>query len=434
MHDIKFIRKYPEVFDAAMRIRGFDNMASKILAIDEEVRKKKTELQELQTLQNVISNSIGEIKSSGVVSNIVYAKISEHELIKEAESIKFKSQVIESEVAVNESKIKEFLVSLPNLPDSDVPFGKDENDNILIREYGAAKIFDFKPKQHFELGENLGQMDFQVAAMMSGSRFVLLKNDISQMQRALINFMIDIHTEHFGYTEISVPYLVSDAAMFNTGQLPKMDEESFKTTDGYRLIPTAEVPLTNIVANSILSEEKLPLRFVAYSPCFRSEAGSAGRDTRGMLRQHQFSKVELVSITRPQDSKEEHERMTSAAEEILNKLELPYRVMLLCSQDMGFAAQKTYDIEVWMPGQDCYREISSCSNCGDFQAIRMKARYHEYHSGENRFVHTLNGSGLPIGRTTIAIMENYQDMHGNISIPTVLQPYMHNKKVIEMVS
>ena len=318
-------------------------------------------------------------------------------------------------------------VFLPNLPDEDVPVG-DEECNQEIKTVGEKKEFDFEAKEHFDLGENLGLMDFEKASKISGARFVIQQGSLARLERAIANFMLDLHTTEFDYQEVNVPILVRDNALYGTGQLPKFEEDLFKTINDYYLIPTAEVPLTNMTRDSIIDIADLPLRFVAHTPCFRSEAGAAGRDTRGIMRQHQFYKVELVSLTDANNSKNEHERMLSCAEEVLKRLGLNYRVMLLASQDMGFSANKTYDIEVWLPGQRAYREISSCSNCGDFQSRRMNSRYKV--DASTKFIHTLNGSGLAVGRTLIAIMENYQNSDGSISIPDVLQPYMHNNKTL----
>jgi seryl-tRNA synthetase len=316
------------------------------------------------------------------------------------------------------------LSGLPNQPEADVPVGPDEEANIEVRRHGTPPVFDFKPKEHFEIGEALGLMDFEAASKLSGSRFVVLHGALARLERALSTFMLDIHSTEFGYSETSVPLLVREHTAFGTGNLPKFEEDLFKTTDGFYLIPTAEMVLTNLVRDGVLGEDELPLRFIAHTPCFRSEAGAAGRDTRGMLRQHQFYKVEMVSISHPDDSKNELDRMTGCAEAILQRLGIPYRAMLLSSGDMGFSAKRTYDLEGWMPGQDCYREISSCSNCGDFQARRMSARYKPKQGKGTNFVHTLNGSGLAVGRTLIAVMENYQLADGGFAIPEALQPYM----------
>ena len=323
------------------------------------------------------------------------------------------------------------LSAIPNTPLDDVPVGNDEADNIEVRTWGNVPTFAFDPKEHFDLGETLGMMDFETAVKISGARFVILTGALARLERALGNFMLNLQTEEHGYTEVNPPALVNDATMYGTGQLPKFGDDLFKTTDGYWMIPTAEVPLTNIVAGEILDADNLPYRYTAMTWCFRSEAGSAGRDTRGMIRQHQFSKVEMVSVTKAEDSTAELERMTECAEEILKRLELPFRTVVLATGDMGFGARKTFDIEVWLPGQNAYREISSCSNCGDFQARRMKARYREKGEKEIKFVHTLNGSGLAIGRTLIAVLENYQQEDGSINIPVALRPYMGGIDVIK---
>ncbi len=421
--DIKFIRESPEQFDNGLIARGMKPQSASIIAIDIELLQQQQKLQELQARRNEIARQVGQLKSRGEDSTHIVA---------EAEQLKSAIPSIEARTLELQEQLHNILALIPNHPAQDVPRGKDADSNVEVRNYGKPPVFNFTPKHHYELGEQLGQMDFKTAAAMSGSRFVILKKDLARLERALANFMLDIHTNEFGYTEISPPTLVKDEAMFGVGQLPKFDEESFRTREGLRLIPTSEVSLTNMVANTIIPELELPLRFTAYTPCYRSEAGSAGQDTRGMIRLHQFHKVEMVSITRPHDSVEEHERMTSCAEEILNRLELPYRVMALCTGDLGFAAAKTYDIEVWLPAQQRYREISSCSNCTDFQARRLKARYKDYTSQKNYFVHTLNGSGLPIGRTIVAIMENYQNADGSIAIPDNLQQYMGGKKFINL--
>ncbi|MDE3015335.1 MAG: serine--tRNA ligase [Pseudomonadota bacterium] len=426
MHDIKFIRANPEAFDAAMEKRGLEPQSKEILELDAEDRHLQTSFQELQAKHNAIAKRIGMAKAKGedITSTLQEAAYIKKELDEFAQNAAFEGV----------GGAEELLEKLPNIPAEDVPEGESEKDNKQIREWGKKPELSFKPKEHFDLGEALGLMDFESAAKISGSRFVVLKGALARMERALASFFLDMNTQA-GYTEIVPPFLVRDNAVYGTGQLPKFGEDLFKTTDGYWLIPTAEVPLTNLVADSILDEEKLPLRFTAYTPCFRSEAGAAGKDTRGMIRQHQFSKVEMVSITHPDKSKEEHERMTACAEAILKKLGLHYRVMLLCTGDMGFSAEKTCDIEVWLPGQGAYREISSCSNCGAFQARRMKARFkpkggQKNNKGGNEFVHTLNGSGLPIGRTMVAILENYQQENGTIAIPDALVPYMGGLKSI----
>lgn len=415
MIDIKIIRENPEILDHALLNRGAKPIAQELLAIDNNLRILQQKLQDLNTQRNEVARNIGHCKQH---------KTDETEHLKQAAEIKAALPVLEEEITAANHLLQHMLDELPNIPSSEVPIAADESGNQEISRFGTPKHFEFPPKEHFDLGEAMGTMDFTTAANMSGSRFVLLYKDLARMERALANFMLDMHTQEFGYTEVSPPLLVRDSAMYGTGQLPNLDADSFKVDGKFRLIPTAEVSLTNIVADKILAEEELPLRFTAHTPCFRSEAGSAGRDTRGMIRVHQFSKVELVSIVRPQDAKKEHERMLAAAEEVLKRLELPYRVMLLCTGDMGFTSTKTYDIEVWLPGQNKYREISSCSNCGDFQARRMKARYKELSTGHNIFLHTLNGSALAVGRTMVAILENYQNHDGSISIPKALQPYM----------
>lgn len=419
MHDIKAIRSNPDAFDAAMKRRKLPPQSAEILKLDEKKRGRQTELQALLQKRNEVAGSIGKAKAKGED----VAPIME-------EAAKLKQTITDMEAALSErGELEALLETLPNTPAADVPDGKDEHDNKQVRAWGEKPKFSFKPKEHFDLGEALGQMDFATAAKMSGARFVMLSGALARMERALASFFLDNNLAA-GYTEIVPPFMVRDNAMYGTGQLPKFAEDLFKTTNDFWLIPTAEVPLTNMVADMILEEEKLPLRFTAYTPCFRSEAGSAGKDTRGMIRQHQFSKVELVSITHPDQSKEEHERMTAHAESMLKKLGLTYRTVLLCTGDMGFGSEKTYDIEVWLPGQDTYREISSCSNCGAFQARRMKARFKPKEGKGNEFVHTLNGSGLPIGRTLVAILENYQNADGSITIPEALRPYMGGLQVI----
>ncbi len=416
MHDIKFIRQNPEAFDAGLKRRGLEPQSASILALDEQKRKLQTELQNKQSEKNRFAKEIGMAKAKGDHARA-------EELLLEQKVAVAVNAAGEGEVSQLEVQLNDILSSLPNMPAGDVPDGKDEHDNKEVGNWGKKPEFTFKPKEHFELGEALGLMDFEGGAKLSGARFVVLKGALARLERALANFFLDEQAAN-GYTEVAPPYLVRDAAAFGTGQLPKFAEDLFKTENGYWLIPTAEVPLTNLVADSILSEDQLPIRYTAYTPCFRSEAGAAGRGTRGMIRQHQFAKVEMVSITTPESSEDEHERMTKCAEALLQKLGLPYRTMLLCTGDMGFSSEKTYDIEVWLPGQGAYREISSCSNCGAFQARRMKARFKAKNAKDNQFVHTLNGSGLPIGRTMVAILENYQQADGSITIPEVLRPYM----------
>lgn len=418
MHDIRFIRANPDKFNAGMKKRGLDIKAEEILAVDVEVRDLRTKVQGQQQKVNDLSKQIGVLKGNGGNAAEVADLMSQVE--------KAKSEMIELEVSLSEreTKLNEYLITIPNLLSDEVPFGVDENDNTCVKTHGSITKLNFKPKQHFELGEDLGMMDFEQTAKISGSRFVTLKSTLARLERALVNFMLDIHTKEFGYTEMSTPFMVRESTMYGVGQLPKFADDSFVVDNGdYRLIPTAEVTLTSMVADMIVNEAELPIRLTGHTPCFRSEAGSAGRDTRGMIRLHQFSKVELVSIVKPEDSANEHERMLTAAETVLQRLEIPYRVMLLCSQDTGFCAAKTYDIEAWLPGQGAYREISSCSNCHGFQARRMKARYKTQNG--NEFLHTLNGSGLPIGRTIVAIMENYQNEDGSISIPSCLVSYMN---------
>jgi seryl-tRNA synthetase len=356
-------------------------------------------------------------------------------LSKRSEELKSIIPALEEKESALKKQLEEILSTLPNRVLDETPVGKDEADNVVLRTIGEPKTFGFKALQHFELGETLGQMDFERAVKLSGSRFVVLKRDLARLERALAHFMLDLHTTEFGYTEVSVPLMAHDQTLYGTGLLPKFKDDLFQTTRGDWLIPTAEVVLTNLVAGEILKEEDLPLRFVAYTPCFRSEAGAAGRDTRGMIRLHQFNKVELVSITTPQASKAEHERMTSCAEEVLKRLGLSYRVLDLCTGDIGFQSARTYDLEVWLPGQEAYREISSCSNCFDFQGIRMQTRYRATSDSATKSaltpVHTLNGSGLAVGRTLVAVLENYQQQDGSIAIPEVLRPYMNGQKTIE---
>ena len=423
MHDIRFIRDTPEAFDAGLSKRSLAPLSASILALDAEARAVTTQLQELQARRNEASKQIGAAK----------AKKDEAEaqrLMAEVSAIKDDLTAGDLEEKARQKTLFDALAAIPNLPADDVPPGKDENDNVQIRSHGEARVPNFPAKEHFDLGEALGQMDFETASKMSGARFVVTRGQLARLERALGNFMLDLHTSEVGYTETNPPMLVRDEAVFGTGQLPKFSEDLFRTENGYWLIPTAEVSLTNIVRETIMTEAELPKRFTAWTPCFRSEAGAAGRDTRGMIRQHQFSKVELVSITTPDQSDAEHERMTQAAETVLKRLGLSFRTMKLCAGDMGFSARKTYDIEVWLPGQGRYREISSCSNCGDFQARRMDARYRPSGEKGTRFVHTLNGSGLAVGRTLIAVMENYQQGNGTIAVPDALKPYMGGIEVI----
>ncbi len=420
MFDIKKIRDNPKDFDTNLAKRGLNPNSDLLIKIDEENRTAIAKAQSLQEERNSKSKLIGEYASSGNVDEA-------NKLKEEVSSLKSKLHDLENRQKEIAERLKLELSILPNLPDEDVPVG-DEECNQEIKTSGEKKEFDFEVKEHFDLGENLGLMDFEKASKISGARFVIQQGSLARLERAIANFMLDLHTTEFDYQEVNVPILVRDNALYGTGQLPKFEEDLFKTINDYYLIPTAEVPLTNMTRDSIIDIADLPLRFVAHTPCFRSEAGAAGRDTRGIMRQHQFYKVELVSLTDANNSKNEHERMLSCAEEVLKRLGLNYRVMLLASQDMGFSANKTYDIEVWLPGQRAYREISSCSNCGDFQSRRMNSRYKV--DASTKFIHTLNGSGLAVGRTLIAIMENYQNSDGSISIPDVLQPYMHNNKTL----
>ena len=468
MFDIKWIRENPDDFDAAMARRGLEPQSPALIKLDAKRREAQTRTQKIQAERNKLSKEIGEAKSKGEDASAIIEEV-------------LKSKVAEGEAdaaaGTAAAALKALMAKLPNMPLDDVPDGADENDNREVSCIGELPKFDFEPKEHFDIGEALGMMDFETAAKLAGARFVVLSGALAQMERALANFMLDHNTREYGYTEVNPPALVNDATMFGTGQLPKFGDDSFSTSKSKRtyerteitrnqqlisktdecnpadielfrepfiaqdgqdekiqdrlwLIPTAEVPLTNIVADQIVAGEGLPRRYTAMSWCFRSEAGAAGKDTRGMIRQHQFTKVEMVSVTTPEQSADELERMTKCAEDILKRLSLPFRTVTLCTGDMGFGACKTYDIEVWLPGQDRYREISSCSNCGDFQARRMKARFRDKGAKETRFVHTLNGSGLAVGRTLIAIMENGQQADGSVAIPETLRPYMGGLEVI----
>lgn len=421
MIDLKFIRQNLEKFDEAMRSRGSEIKAEEILKLDEEVRKKTFLIQELQAKRNKIAQEVALAKKSG-------ADISQ--VLDESKKINLELASLEKDFSAEE-KLNELLATIPNIPHQSVPPGKSEEENVEIERFGEIKNFSFTPKSHVELGEGLKMLDFEQSALMSGARFSTLSGNLARLERALSNFMLDVALEH-GYTEISPPNLVKSEAMKFSGQLPKFAEEAFKTSDSdpYWLIPTSEVSLVNLVAKKILPEDELPLRFTAYTPCFRREAGSAGKDTRGMIRQHQFKKVELVSITTAEQSEAEHERMTTVSCEILKRLNLPFRKILLCTGDMGFCAQKTYDLEVWLPSQAKYREISSCSNCGDFQARRGSIRYKSKADGKNYFAHTLNGSALAVGRTLIAIMENYQNQDSSVDVPGALISYMKGIKKI----
>jgi seryl-tRNA synthetase len=465
MHDIRFIREHPDAFDRALSRRGLEPQALRLIALDEKRREKILALETAQARRNEASKLIGAAKKSNEEETA-------QALMAEVAALKESIPKLEVEEKAASKALSDALAEIPNLPADDVPDGKDANDNVERHHFGAKRDYAFKPKQHFDLGEALGQMDFETAAKLSGARFVVLKKGLARLERALGQFMLDVHTsEPHNYTEVAPPLLVRDEVMFGTAQLPKFVEDQFLGTtvdeigawsenilyqiekgvstpdlsghlqkntgrllthQNWRwLIPTAEVPLTNLVRESIVDEAELPMRLTACTPCFRAEAGAAGKDTRGIIRQHQFTKVELVSITTPEQSKDEHERMLSCAEEVLKRLDLHYRVMTLCAGDMGFAAQKTYDIEVWLPGQNMYREISSCSVCGEFQARRMNARYRTKEGRNVRQVHTLNGSGVAVGRALIAVMETYQQDDGSIAVPEALALYMGGIKKIE---
>ena len=417
MHDIKYIRENPEEFDAVLMKRGVEAVGQKILSLDEQSRALKTELQNGQARRNEASKAIGKAKGQG-------DEESAQALMAEVAELKSKLPEVEDKERDVSRRLQDILAALPNLPADDVPPGADEDDNVEIDRSGVPRVFDFPAREHSDIGPALG-LDFETAAQMSGARFAFLRGQMARLQRGIGQFMLDQQTMTNGFQECAPPVLVRDQAMFGTGQLPKFSEDSFQTTDGRWLIPTAEVSLTNSVSGQILEEAELPIRLTALTLCFRSEAGSAGKDTKGLIRQHQFEKVEMVAIAHPDNSAAEHVRMTEAAESILKTLELPYRKMLLCAGDMGATARKTFDLEVWLPGQNTYREISSISNCGDFQARRMNARFRpEGEEKGTRFVHTLNGSGLAVGRTLVAVLENYQQADGSVTIPPALLPYM----------
>lgn len=413
MHDIRLVRANPEAFDAAMARRGVAPVAASIVALDARVRDAQTRVQGLLAERNEIGKSVGIAKRKG-----------EDTAALEARGREVAGEIAAAEAALPEqqAELKGILESLPNILDPEVPDGPDETANVVLHTHGEPRMPNFTAREHFEIGEALGLMDFPAAAKLAGARFVVLKGALARLERALGQWMLDLHTTEHGYTEHVVPLLVNDATMYGTGQLPKFAEDLFVTTDGRYLIPTAEVPLTNLVRDEILQPTQLPIRATALSPCFRSEAGSAGRDTRGMLRQHQFTKVELVSITAPDQSDAEHERMTQASERVLTELGLTWRRVFLCSGDTGFGAARTYDLEVWLPGQKAWREISSCSNCRDFQARRMKARVKI--GKDNVLLHSLNGSGVAVGRALIAVLETHQNEDGSVTIPPVLRPYM----------
>ena len=417
MHDMKAIREAPKAFDAALKTRGLGAQAAVLIALDEKRRALLTDNQALQARRNEASREIGAAMKAGDKDRADALKA-------EVAEIKQRLQDREAEAHRLDEELLDALSNIPNLPLEDVPVGENEDDNVLFRTVGDPVELGFKAKEHFELGEALGGMDFEHAAALSGSRFVVLKGHIARLSRALGQFMIDLHTSEYGYEEMNTPVLVRGEAAYNTGQLPKFEDDLFKTTTDHYLIPTAEVSLTAYHAGEILDTEDLPKRFTALSQCFRSEAGAAGRDTRGMIRQHQFEKVELVSLVTAENGLGELDRMLGAAEEVLKRLGLSYRVVTLCTGDMGFGARKTYDIEVWLPGQGRYREISSCSYCGDFQGRRMKLRHRPRGEKRTDFVHTLNGSGLAVGRTLIAVLENYQQADGSIRVPPALKPYM----------
>lgn len=417
MFDIRWIRENADAFDAGLALRGAEPYAARLIELDEARRSHLQKLQDAQSRRNSASKEIGQAMGAGDKDKAEVLKA-------EVGDLKAIIQSGEEEERRIDEQLNAILSTLPNLPLAEVPAGKNEADNVEVRRVGEVKPLGFEARQHFEIGEALGLMDFETAARMSGARFTILKGGLARLERAIGQFMLDLQTTEHGYTEVNPPLLVRDEALFGTGQLPKFADDLFHTTDERWLIPTSEVPLTNMVRERILEPDELPIRVTSLTPCFRAEAGAAGRDTRGMIRQHQFWKVEMVSVTAPETSRDELDRMTGCAEEILKRLCLPYRVMALCAGDMGFGAQMTYDIEVWLPGQDAYREISSCSVCGDFQARRMNARVREETGKGTRFVHTLNGSGLAVGRTLVAVIENYQREDGTIAIPEALKPYM----------
>ena len=425
MHDIKAIRDNPQAFDAGLGRRGLAALSPSLIEIDLQKRAVQNALQDMLNKRNGLSKDVGEAMKKGDKDR--------------AEAIKAEVAALKDAIAKGEederqltAKLNDMLAAIPNIPLDEVPDGVDEHGNVEVRRWGTPPGHNFEPRQHFEVGETLKMMDFETAAKISGARFVVTKGALAKLERALAQYMLDTQTEKNGYTEHNVPLMVNDASVFGTGQLPKFSEDLFKTTDGRWLIPTAEVSLTNLVRETIIDEAQLPMRLTSCTPCFRAEAGSAGRDTRGMIRQHQFTKVELVSITTPEQSREELERMTASAESILQGLGLHYRVMRLCAGDMGFGARMTYDLEVWLPGQKAFREISSCSVCGDFQARRMDARYKPAEGKGTRFVHTLNGSGLAVGRTLVAVLENYQNADGSVTIPEALRGYMGGMTRIEV--
>ena len=426
MHDLKMIRENPEAFDAALARRGASPVGAQIVALDERRRALLTQVQDGQARRNEASKAIGAAMGHGDSARADALKA-------EVAALKETMPALEEQERALGAELDALLAAIPNLPMDDVPQGADESENVEVARWGEPRIFDFAPKDHADLGPPLG-LDFETGVAISGSRFTFMRGQMARLNRALGQFMLDHQTAVNGYAECNTPVLVNDGAMYGTDKLPKFAEDSFRTTDGRWLIPTAEVSLTSSVAGKILDDATLPIRMTALTLCFRSEAGAAGKDTKGLIRQHQFEKVELVSVTRPEDSAAEHERMTSAAESILQALDLPYRKLLLCTGDMGFGARKTYDLEVWLPGQGLYREISSCSNCGDFQARRMNSRYRPAEGKNNVFVHTLNGSGLAVGRTLVAVLENYQQADGSVTVPEVLRAYMGGLERLEPVA
>ncbi len=419
MLDLKWIRENPAHLDAALKRRGAAAVSAHVIELDTAHRATITELQSLQSRRNDVSKQIGGVKAKGGDAAPLMAEVAQ---------IKDRMTALEAQEKEQAEKVRGVLLTIPNVLHADVPEGADETGNVELHKWGTPRKFDFAVKDHADIGAALKLMDFDQAAVMSGARFVILKGALARLERAIAQFMLDTHTDENGYTEVNPPLLVKDTALIGTGQLPKFAEDLYRTNVDAWLIPTSEVPLTNLVAERIVDGAELPMRVTAFTPCFRSEAGSAGRDTKGMIRNHQFEKVELVSICAPEESEAEHQRMTHCAEKILQRLELPYRALALCAGDMGFGMMRTYDLEVWLPSQETYREISSCSNAGDFQARRMNARYRPVGETKGtRFVHTLNGSGLAVGRTLVAILENYQEADGSVRIPTVLQRYMGGK-------
>jgi seryl-tRNA synthetase len=426
MHDLKYIRENPQDFDAALIRRGAAPVAASVLALDENRRALLTEMQNAQARRNEASKAIGAAMGKGDIATAEALKA-------EVAALKDTLPALEEQERAAGEELDTLLAGLPNLPADDTPDGADETENVEIARWGTPRSFEFEPRDHADLGPVLG-LDFETGVAISGARFTFMRGQMARLNRALGQFMLDYQTGQRGYTECATPYLVRQESLFGTGQLPKFAEDNFQTTDGRWLIPTAEVSLTNSVREQILDESALPIRMTALTPCFRSEAGAAGRDTKGLIRQHQFEKVELVSIVRPEDSAAEHERMVESAEGILQALELPYRKMLLCTGDMGASARKTYDLEVWLPGQGLYREISSCSNCGDWQARRMNTRYRPAESKGNVFVHTLNGSGLAVGRTLVAVLENHQQADGSVTVPAALLPYMGGLTKLEIAA